>query len=251
MGFSRGLANFATFGAVGRVDKAKEAYSALYREYRSIISCLERIRKYSRRVVEADKAWSHFRKHNDVLDDKGISEETKQALELLATDLDPSALTENFLHLDQGDECTLREDSTGNNVALAIATSVFPIVGQIAAHSMVKEEIEEIEKESNKIMREIDRIMPTFKQAAAHCNKLRLRNEAFRHIKEVLEKNGFPCSLLPYVEEQPPEVKGAVFGKYTQKQKQKQKQEAMAAKIREMLSNGNYNIINCLYDEQQ
>ncbi len=125
--------------------------------------------------------------------------------------------------------------------------NIIPGLGILGAHLVASDEISEIEKESNKIMREIDRIMPTFKQAAAHCNKLRLRNEAFRHIKEVLEKNGFPCSSLPYVEDQPPEVKGAVFGKYTQKQKQ----EAMAAAIKEMLSNGNYGIINCLYDKQQ
>ena len=208
MGFSRGLANVVTVGAVGRVDKAKEFYSALYREYRSIISSLEKIREYSRRIVEADKTWSHFRKHNDhVLEslnrDKGISEETKQALELLETDLEPSALAENFLHSDLGDDFKLREDSTENNVSLAIATSVFPIVGQIAAHSMAKEEIREIGKESDKIIREIDRIMPTFKQAAAQCNKLRLRNEAFRHIKEVLEKNGLPCSSPPTLRSSP------------------------------------------------
>lgn len=250
MGFSRGLANITTFGAVGRVDKAKESYSALYREYRSIISRLEKIREYSRRVVEADKAWSHFIKHNDVLD-KGISEETRQALELLETDLDPSVLAENFLHLDLGNDPTIREDSIENNLATFGATSIMntiiPGLGVLGFHLMANEEIEEIKKESNKIMREIDRIMPTFKQAAAQCNKLRLRNEAFRHIKEVLEKNGFPCSSLPYVEDQPPEVKGAVFGKYTQKQKQ----EALAVAIKEKLSNGNYGIINCLYDEQQ
>ncbi len=128
MGFSRGLANITTFGAVGRVDKAKESYSALYREYRSIISCLEKIRKYSRRVVEADKVWSHFRKHNDVLEslnrDKGIPEETRQALKLLETNLTPSALAENFLHLAPGDDdYNIREDSIENNLATFGATS--------------------------------------------------------------------------------------------------------------------------------
>lgn len=270
MGFSRGLANVATFGAVGRVDKAKEFYSALYEEYRSIISSLEKIREYSRRIVEADKTWSHFRKHNDhVLEslnrDKGISEETKQALKLLETDLEPSALAENFLHSDLGDECTLREDSTGNNVALAIATSVFNIIpglGILAVHHGASDEIREIGKESDKIMREIDRIMPTFKQAAAQCNKLRLRNEAFRHIKEVLEKNGLPCSSLPYVEVQPPEVTAGgnaamfymiirnMFLSKTGGVGETDGIKEAAVGIREMLSNGNCSI-NCLYDEQQ
>lgn len=252
MGFSRGLANVATFGAVGRVDKAKESYSDLYREYRSIISCLEKIREYSRPVVAADKAWSHFRKHNDVLEslkhDKGISEETKQALELLETNLDTSASEKNFLHLTPGDGCTFREDSTGNNVATFGATSIMNIIpglGTLTAHLIAKEEIREIEKESNKITREIARIMPSFEQAVAQYNKLRLRNEAFRHIKEVLEKYGSPCSSLPYVEEQLPEV--AVLRKYTQEEEAR---AAVSIKIKERLSSGNFNVIDIgLYDE--
>lgn len=270
MGFSRGLANVATFGAIGRVDKAKEFYSALYEEYRSIISSLEKIREYSRRIVEADKTWSHFRKHNDhILEslnrDKGISEETKQALKLLETDLEPSALAENFLHSDLGDECTIREDSTENNLAAFAATSIMniiPFAGTIAAHLAASDEIREIGKESDKIIREIDRIMPTFKQAVAQCNKLRLRNEAFRHIKEVLEKNGLPCSSLPYVEVQPPEVTAGgnaamfymiirnMFLSKTGGVGETDGIKEATVGIKEKPSNGSYGVVNCLYSDE-
>lgn len=100
---------------------------------------------------------------------------------------------------------------------------------------------------------------------------MRLRNEAFRHIKEVLEKNGLPCSSLPYVEVQPPEVTAggnyAVMfymiirmiirnmflsktGDITGDIDETDGIKVAAVRIKEKPSNGSYGVVNCLYSDE-
>lgn len=201
MDFSRGLANIVTLGATGREDKAIETYNALYFEYSTIILCLEKAQEYTNRILEADKSWVKYKKENKpILDslnqNKDITEQTKEALALLETDLRLSSQSKNNFQLNLG-------YSTGENIAISLKTMIVPVAGTILAHLDANEKIKEIEKESDKIRCEINKMMPIFKECLLQCNELRKRNEAFRHIKEVLGKHELPNDFIPYVEEQP------------------------------------------------
>ena len=193
MGFSRGLENIATFGAVGRVDKAGRLYQDLVDTHNHIVNEIQKAKTEVKELVKDEKEWKRFkRKNKHILEelyhhDTNLSENQKQALKTLKKDLD---LSHDFKGLVQvlGDDATSFSDTTSDNIAITAATlilNIIPGIGALGAHLTANEQIKELEALSNKVEREITRIKPIYQQMIKLRNELKLRSKAFLAIREL------------------------------------------------------------------
>lgn len=193
MGFSRGLANIATFGAVGRVDKAGRLYQDLVDTHNHIVNEIQKAKTEVKELAKDEKEWKRFkRKNKHMLEelyhhDTNLSETQKQALKTLKKDLD---LSHDFKGLVQvlGDDITSFPDTTSDNIAITAGTLILNIIpgfGALGAHLMANDQIEELEALSNSVEREITRIKPIYQQMIKLRNELKLRSKAFLAIREM------------------------------------------------------------------
>ncbi len=197
MGFSRGLANIATFGAVGRVDKAGRAYQRLVRIYNRLSNDIRTAQEEIKEFLEEEKEWNNFKKKNQrtlkvLYKDKSLSVQEQQALMTLEV---PLSDFKGYLKVLNQKDATFA-DSALDNVAITGATLIMNAIpglgtlGTLAAHLSADEEIQKFEALSDKVEVEINRIRPIHEQILKQRNTLKLRNEAYHRIKTMVEKYG-------------------------------------------------------------
>lgn len=193
MGFSRGLANIATFGAVGRVDKAGRLYQDLVDTHNHIVNEIQKAKTEVKELVKDEKEWKRFkRKNKHILEelyhhDTNLSENQKQALKILKTDLDFDYELKGYLQV-LGDDAASFQDTTLDNTTTTAATlilNIIPGLGTLGANLAANEKIAELKSLTNKVEQEILRIKPIYQKLLKLHNDLELRSKAFLAIQEL------------------------------------------------------------------
>ena len=193
MGFSRGLANIATFGAVGRVDKAGRLYQDLVDTHNHIVNEIQKAKTEVKELVKDEKEWKRFkRKNKHILEelyhhDTNLSENQKQALKILKTDLDLDYELKGYLQV-LGDDAASFQDTTLDNTTTTAATlilNIIPGLGTLGANLAANEKIAELKSLTNKVEQEIMRIKPIYQKLLKLHNDLELRSKAFLAIQEL------------------------------------------------------------------
>lgn len=193
MGFSRGLANIATFGAVGRVDKAGRLYQDLVDTHNHIVNEIQKAKTEVKELVKDEKEWKRFkRKNKHILEelyhhDTNLSENQKQALKILKTDLDLDYELKGYLQV-LGDDAASFQDTTLDNTTTTAATlilNIIPGLGTLGANLAANEKIAELKSLTNKVEQEILRIKPIYQKLLKLHNDLELRSKAFLAIQEL------------------------------------------------------------------
>ena len=193
MGFSRGLANIATFGAVGRVDKAGRLYQDLVDTHNHIVNEIQKAKTEVKELAKDEKEWKRFkRKNKHILEelyhhDTNLSENQKQALKILKTDLDLDYELKGYLQV-LGDDAASFQDTTLDNTTTTAATlilNIIPGLGTLVANLAANEKIAELKSLTNKVEQEILRIKPIYQKLLKLHNDLELRSKAFLAIQEL------------------------------------------------------------------
>lgn len=193
MGFSRGLLNVVTFGAASRVDKAGDIYQDLVNTHNYFVKEIQKLQNKIPEFLKGEKEWLRFKRKNKRIltelynHNTKLSENQKQALKILKTDLDLDYELKGYLQV-LGDDAASFQDTTLDNTTTTAATlilNIIPGLGTLGANLAANEKIAELKSLTNKVEQEILRIKPIYQKLLKLHNDLELRSKAFLAIQEL------------------------------------------------------------------